>query len=206
MKQFFEQYGGVALGILALLVLIAMITPVGNIIKTSLQGTTETFSSKIDSQTDVMSEQIQQSFISNSDYSGFYNGKFYYNGKIPEKYKDAYLDNNVLVFPSGNIYHYGLGVDVILNRLSYPNGYDGIVFDVYKNGEKIAENVQDFNISSSVFNANDVYKIIIKDYPDNITIEEREKTFTTQDSIMQGTVGLDISNISYTYLIYASSN
>lgn len=52
MKQFFEQYGGVALGILALLVLIAMITPVGNIIKTSLQGTAHKFSSSINSQVD----------------------------------------------------------------------------------------------------------------------------------------------------------
>lgn len=50
MKQFFEQYGGVALGILALLVLIAMITPVGNIIKTSLQGTVQTFSTRIEEQ------------------------------------------------------------------------------------------------------------------------------------------------------------
>lgn len=62
MKQFFEQYGVVALGILALLVLIAMITPVGNIIKTSLQGTTETFSTKIESQTDTMTAQMQEAF------------------------------------------------------------------------------------------------------------------------------------------------
>lgn len=52
MKQFFEQYGGVALGILALLVLIAMITPVGNIIKTSLQGTTNKFASSMNGQLD----------------------------------------------------------------------------------------------------------------------------------------------------------
>lgn len=58
MKQFFEQYGGVTLGILALLVLIAMITPVGNIIKTSLQGTVQTFSTKMESQTDTMTESM----------------------------------------------------------------------------------------------------------------------------------------------------
>ena len=50
MKNFFEQYGGVALGILAILVLIAMITPVGNIIKTSLQGTVTKFSGSMNSQ------------------------------------------------------------------------------------------------------------------------------------------------------------
>lgn len=206
MKQFFEQYGGVALGILALLVLIAMITPVGNIIKASLQGTVQTFSSGIESQTDDMNNQMQQAFINNSNYSGFYNGKFYYNGEIPSKYKDAYLNNNVLIFPSGSVYRYGLGVDVVLDRLSYPNGYDGITFDIYKNEERIAENVQDFSTSSSAFDTSDVYKIVIKNYPGNITIEEREKTFTAQDLIMQGTIGLDINNISYVYLINAHSN
>lgn len=50
MRQFFEEYGGVALGILALLVLIAMITPVGNIIKTSLEGLVNTFSTKMSTQ------------------------------------------------------------------------------------------------------------------------------------------------------------
>ena len=50
MKQFFEEYGGVALGILALLVLIAMITPVGNIIKNSLQGIVNKFSSSMNNQ------------------------------------------------------------------------------------------------------------------------------------------------------------
>ena len=53
MKKFFEQYGGVALGILAVLVLIAMITPVGNIIKTSLQGTATKFSGNINGQVDT---------------------------------------------------------------------------------------------------------------------------------------------------------
>ena len=53
MKQFFEEYGGVALGILALLVLIAMITPVGNIIKTSLQGIVNKFSTSMNSQLDA---------------------------------------------------------------------------------------------------------------------------------------------------------
>ena len=60
MKQFFESYGGVALGILALLVLIAMITPVGNIIKTSLQGTAHKFSTSINSQTDDAFDAMQK--------------------------------------------------------------------------------------------------------------------------------------------------
>ena len=53
MKKFFEQYGGVALGILAVLVLIAMITPVGNIIKTSLQGIVNKFSNSMTNQLDA---------------------------------------------------------------------------------------------------------------------------------------------------------
>lgn len=47
MKQFFEEYGGVALGILAVLVLIAMVSPIGTTIKTSLTGVTNSFSSKM---------------------------------------------------------------------------------------------------------------------------------------------------------------
>lgn len=70
MKHFFEQYGGVALGILALLVLIAMITPVGNIIKTGLQGTVQTFSTKIDNQTDTMTEQMNNAFENTVTYKG----------------------------------------------------------------------------------------------------------------------------------------
>lgn len=66
MKQFFEQYGGIALGILALLVLIAMITPVGNLIKTSLQGTVQTFSTGMESQTDTMTNQMSQAFKENN--------------------------------------------------------------------------------------------------------------------------------------------
>lgn len=64
MKQFFESYGGVALGILALLVLIAMIAPVGNIIKTSLQGTTNKFASSMNGQLDdamVATAEAQES-------------------------------------------------------------------------------------------------------------------------------------------------
>lgn len=47
MKQFFEEYGGVALGILAVLVLIAMVSPIGTAIKTSLTGVTNSFSNKM---------------------------------------------------------------------------------------------------------------------------------------------------------------
>lgn len=47
MKQFFEEYGGVALGILAVLVLIAMVSPIGTVIKNSLTGVTNSFSNKM---------------------------------------------------------------------------------------------------------------------------------------------------------------
>ena len=47
MKQFFEEYGGVALGILAVLVLIAMVSPIGEAIKTSLASVTSTFADKM---------------------------------------------------------------------------------------------------------------------------------------------------------------
>lgn len=82
MKQFFESYGAVALGILALLVLIAMITPVGNIIKTSLQGTTETFSTRIESQTDTMTAQMQEAFESASTETHYDENGILLNGII----------------------------------------------------------------------------------------------------------------------------
>lgn len=47
MKQFFEEYGGVALGILAVLVLIAMVSPIGTVIKNSLTGVTNNFANKM---------------------------------------------------------------------------------------------------------------------------------------------------------------
>lgn len=95
MKQFFEQYGGVALGILALLVLIAMIIPVGNIIKTSLQGTVHKFSSSINAQTDDMSNQmttimnIAGDFLNIKSDGKMYKGDILYTGWDGNK---AYLN------------------------------------------------------------------------------------------------------------------
>lgn len=67
MKQFFEQYGAVALGILALIVLIAMITPVGNIIKTSLQGTSHKFATSMNGQLDAAMESSNKAQMSATD-------------------------------------------------------------------------------------------------------------------------------------------
>ena len=67
MKQFFEQYGAIALGILALLVLIAMITPVGNIIKTSLQGTSHKFATSMNGQLDAAMESSNKAQMSATD-------------------------------------------------------------------------------------------------------------------------------------------
>lgn len=47
MKQFFEEYGGIALGILAVLVLIAIVSPIGTVIKNSLIGVTNNFANKM---------------------------------------------------------------------------------------------------------------------------------------------------------------
>lgn len=47
MKRFFEEYGGIALAILAVLVLIAIVSPVGSKIKESLTGTAKGFDNKM---------------------------------------------------------------------------------------------------------------------------------------------------------------
>ncbi len=71
MKQFFEEYGGVALGILAVLVLIAMLTPIGSAIKKSLVETTNTFASKmntgITTATDSVDGTISKAITNNVD-------------------------------------------------------------------------------------------------------------------------------------------
>lgn len=115
MKQFFEQYGGVALGILALLVLIAMITPVGNIIKTSLQGTTEKFSTSINGQADNMTNQITDIMNTAGDflnvkedgkmykgdvlYTGWDGDKAYYNGIEQHVHRNAAAGPNIFIQP-----------------------------------------------------------------------------------------------------------
>ena len=82
MRKFFQEYGAVALGVLALLVLIAMITPIGNIIKTSLQGTTDTFATKMNAQTDAMTESMSAAFVNATDFTGAKDGKYYSHGQI----------------------------------------------------------------------------------------------------------------------------
>lgn len=81
MKKFFQEYGAVALGILALLVLIAMITPISNVVKTSLQGTTHKFSTQINAQTDTMAESMNAAFTNATDFTGAKDGKYYAHGQ-----------------------------------------------------------------------------------------------------------------------------
>lgn len=65
MKRFFEEYGGIVLGILAVLVLIAMVSPVGGKIKESLTGVTKRFDEKMK---DSMAEPISKT----ESYVGYY--------------------------------------------------------------------------------------------------------------------------------------
>lgn len=106
MKRFFEQYGGVALGILALLVLIAMITPVGNIIKTSLQETVQKFSSSISTQTDERIEAFNEIVLSAQNYKGTVGNALtenQYNAVIAEnQYFDS--DNYIILALSTNYF------------------------------------------------------------------------------------------------------
>ena len=67
MKQFFEEYGGVALGILAVLVLIAMVSPIGNAIKGSLTGITNSFSQKMNAGLNTATESVDAT-ISNATH------------------------------------------------------------------------------------------------------------------------------------------
>lgn len=128
MKQFFEQYGAVVLGILALLVLIAMITPVGNLVKTSLQGTVQTFSTSINSQTDTMTSDMEKAFAQTSQQTyldengvlrnGIYEGNLYIDGIKYEnlsQIKPNFYDSN----GTFNFENHILSAQTVSNSSSY---------------------------------------------------------------------------------------
>lgn len=188
MKQFFENYGAVALGILALLVLIAMITPVGNIIKTSLQGTVHKFSSSIDAQTDTMTESMAQAFKNESQLSGIIDGKLYINGKVPwqlKQYAFSEDGSTAINTSTGNVHSIRLDVNGKIGQNGGPDtnllrSY-GIRFDLYYDGELIEQNLYDF---SPVTTINDItkYSLLITQCPDNIDIQ-RDMIHVTLDKL-----------------------
>lgn len=68
MKRFFKEYGGIALAILAVLILIAIVSPVGKGVKNSLTGVANNFASKmnsglVDSDFNVDGTIKKQSFV-----------------------------------------------------------------------------------------------------------------------------------------------
>lgn len=165
MKHFFEQYGGVAFGTLALLVLIAMITPVGNIIKTSLQETVQTFSTKMDGQVDTMTKQMLNVFEETAHYTGFVGNEFYSNGVLSSKLNGyVFNENRTLATKDGITKEVWLDVDVIVNGDYYYGGITGYEFDYYINDVLVAENVQDYHVAYSLAN-DDMIKIVVKKYP-----------------------------------------
>lgn len=133
MKQFFEQYGGVALGILALLVLIAMITPVGNIIKTSLQGTVTKFSSSINGQMNTMAksvENIQGSIISEAKVDSviLINGKRY---RVIERY--GTYAKVLALYNYTSVMYNNTSTTIQLPNGTYVQKYDGSNLDITLN-------------------------------------------------------------------------
>ena len=173
MKQFFEQYGAVALGILALIVLIAMITPVGNIIKTSLQGTVQTFSTKMNGQADTMSSSLDSIMESTTNgFNGLKGGKFYQHDFPVSLLEDKTLneDGTLFVDGSGRTYQIYIDVDMIVDDRIYVGGYPETKFDVYKNEALYKTGVSDLFEAISL-NNNDKYKLVIIDCPDEIEIE-----------------------------------
>lgn len=173
MKQFFEQYGAVALGILSLIVLIAMITPVGNIIKTSLQGTVQTFGTKIDGQVDAMSSSFETVMENTTNgFNGLKNGKFYQHDFPVSILKDKTLNEDGTLFVDGNgqTYQIYIDVDMIVDGRIYVGGYPETKFDVYKNETLYKTEVSDLFEAISLDN-NDKYKLVIADCPEDIEIE-----------------------------------
>lgn len=179
MKQFFEQYGGVALGILALLVLIAMITPVGNIIKTSLQGTVQTFGTKMDGQVDTMTESMNAAFTNAAGFTGIKDNHFYYDGKIKEELKDVVFSSDKAVYSNGTE---AVGIifdcNLILDGRMLSTGIEGFKFDIWIDGIKLRSAVTDA-WEKILGLENKHYVIEVVECPSNIEIENPRIEFDT---------------------------
>lgn len=198
MKKFFEQYGGVALGILALLVLIAMITPVGNIIKTSLQGTVETFSFGIEKQTDTMTEQMSNAFQTTTEfnyfgddgklylgdelYSGIYEKKIYKNGVLNSTFSNKTIsDSGTKIIGESGIRDFILDVNIIYNGVAYGNGISGVRFDVYFDNTLIDSNIQDFCRTGYNLLEYKEIKIVITKVPNDAILPSEPFILKTED-------------------------
>lgn len=134
MKKFFEEYGGVALGILALLVLIAMITPIGNIIKTSLAGISTKFGDSMNSQLDKaladrelenMNEEERFTYMADkiqSSRGGLDSGTIRTYRFLTD---DGYLDKNRSYTPSTGFISPVPGAAISAGVWSYPDSFGG---------------------------------------------------------------------------------
>lgn len=174
MKQFFEQYGAVALGILALLVLIAMITPVGNIIKTSLQGTVQTFSTKMDGQVDTMTESMNAAIINATSFDGIKDGKLFVNGKVPSHFKDAtILPSNCEIQIGETKYRvvWDLNVVVLNDNSLRAGGIPGLTFNILIDGTEKDSNVSDWGCTMDLSKEH-TFEAIPVNIPENIEVVE----------------------------------
>lgn len=198
MKHFFEQYGGVALGILALLVLIAMITPVGNIIKNSLQGTVQTFSTKMESQADTMTEQMSNAFQTATEfnyfgddgklylgdrlYSGIYEKKIYKNGVLNSAFSNKTIsDSGTKIIDEFGIREFVIDVNINYNGTLYGGGVNDIRFNVYFDDILIESNVQDFCDDGYNLLEHNEFKVVITRVPDDATLPSEPFILKTED-------------------------
>ena len=72
MKRFFEEYGGIALAILAVLVLIAIVSPVGKGVKNSLTGVANNFANKMNSGLEGFEFNVDGTVSKNQSFVGYY--------------------------------------------------------------------------------------------------------------------------------------
>lgn len=183
MKQFFEQYGAVALGILALLVLIAMITPVGNLVKTSLQGTVQTFSTSIESQHEDALNATSAMVTNIGNENGLRgDGKVYWNNQLLPAFSQYTFDEDGIIGHTTNGVDFKIYLDVnfIVNGTYLATGNNAYKFDLYLNNRLIEKNLTDYYKPISV-SQNDEYKIVCKIWPDGKTPVQTEYNFNIYD-------------------------
>ena len=166
MKQFFEQYGAVALGILALLVLIAMITPVGNIIKTSLQGTVHTFSSSIESQHDDALEAMEkaQEMATYGAVIDVPGTMVNYNGLDGTTLPNTWTEADY-VWPAG--YSFGNTITIFSEIYLKPDEDFSIEYHIFGNWESGGGGfvIRDGNVSGELYINRAYQRLVTSDFP-----------------------------------------
>ena len=164
-----------------------MITPVGNLVKTSLQGTVQTFSTSINAQTDDMTISMEKAFktateftylgedgkvhIGDRLFSGVFENKIYKNGLVNNNFQNMTIvgDGTSIEGPSGTL-EFAIDVNVRYNGVLYGTAPSDVRFDIYIDGEKIDSNTSDYCRPGFNLLTNKEFKVVVTKVPDGVML------------------------------------